>query len=175
MAVEKSYARLGLFIVIVLIVVLATTALFIQRLKGHPVIELVTYTREDVSGLDVSSPVRYRGVFVGRVTAVRVNPNGNLVEIDFEMFLDRLNAIGANVKRIEKISDISGVFPKARARIVSNPVSGEAYLLLDNPENPPPPMELGFKPNRTYVPSMPSTFTSIQDRLPAMFRNGAFL
>ena len=168
MAVEKSYARLGLFIVVVLVVVLATAVLFIQRLKSHQVIGMVTYTNEDVSGLDVSSPVRYRGVFVGSVTNVRVDPHGNIVEIDFELFVDRLNTIGANIKAIRRISDIEGVAPRLRARIVGNPVTGEAYLLLDIPKNPPPSIELGFKPNRTYVPSLPSTFASVQDRLPEL-------
>ena len=74
MAVERSYARLGLFLVVALVVVLATALLFIQRLRSQAVIEVVTYTTENVSGLDVSSPVRYRGVSVGRVTEVRVDP-----------------------------------------------------------------------------------------------------
>lgn len=170
MAVEKSFARLGLFIVVVLIVVLATTVLFIQRLKSHQVIRMVTYTIEDVSGLDVSSPVRFRGVFVGRVTDVRVDPRGaGVVEIDFEVFLDRLNTIGANVKAIRQITDIGAVFPRLRAKIVGNPVTGEAYLLLDRPQNPPQSaLELGFKPLLPYVPLMPSTFTTVRDRLPEL-------
>ena len=53
--------------VAVLLVVLATALLFIQRMRSREVIEMVTYTRDNVSGLDVSSPVRYRGVPVGRV------------------------------------------------------------------------------------------------------------
>lgn len=168
MATEKSYARLGLFLVVVLIVILATTLLFVQRMKKHAVIDLVTYTDEDVSGLEVSSPVRYRGVFVGRVTDVRVDPRGNVVEIDFEMYLDRLNTIGANVKEIRQITDLEGVAPKLRARIVGNPVSGQAYLLLDTPLNPPAPIQLGFTPRRTYVPSMPSTFAAVKDRMPEL-------
>ena len=72
MAVEKNYARLGFFLVVVLTLILATALLFIQRLRSREVLELVTYTIEDVSGLDVSSPVRYRGVSVGRVTDIRV-------------------------------------------------------------------------------------------------------
>ena len=68
MTVERSYARLGFFIVVTLVVALATAALFIQRWRTRAVIGLVTYTTENVSGLDVSSPVRYRGVSVGRVT-----------------------------------------------------------------------------------------------------------
>src|SRR5262245_49713913 len=111
MAVEKSYARLGLFLVVVLVVVLATALLFIQRLRSREVIGLVTYTTDNVSGLDVSSPVRYRGVSVGRVADVRVDPRGNIIEIDFELFLDRLNTIGASIKRIQQITDLGGMFP----------------------------------------------------------------
>ncbi len=81
MAVDKSYARLGFFLVVVLVVVLATTLLFVQRLRSREVIAMVTYTTENVSGLDVSSPVRYRGVTVGRVADVRVDPRATTVEI----------------------------------------------------------------------------------------------
>ena len=101
MAVEKSYARLGLFLVVALVVVLATAVFFIQRLRSREVIAAVTYTTENVSGLEVSSPVRYRGVSVGRVADVRVDPRSNSIEIDFEIFLDRLITIGDNVKRTQ--------------------------------------------------------------------------
>jgi len=170
MAVEKSYARLGFFIVVTLIVVLGTAALFIQRMRSREVIKMVTYTTENVSGLDVSSPVRLRGVPVGRITEIRVDPRGTTVEVGFELFLDRLNTVGLDVARIRRATDIDVgyVFPRTRARIMGNPVTGEAYLLLDTPQNPPPPMELSFKPNRPYVPSMPSSFSTMQDRLPAL-------
>jgi len=166
MAVEKSYARLGFFLVVALVVVLATALLFIQRFRRQAVIEVVTYIPEDVSGLDVSSPVRYRGVSVGRVTEVRVDPRETTIEVDFELFLDRLHTIGANVERIRRIADIGGVMPRLRARVVGNPVTGEAYLLLDVPKNPPPPIALGFKPERPYIASMPSSLATVQNRLP---------
>ncbi len=168
MAVERSYARLGIFIVIMLVVVLATAVLFIQRMRSRAVIALVTYTTENVSGLDVSSPVRYRGVPVGRVTDLSVDPRENTVEIDFEVFLDRLNTIGFNVSRIRKLAEIGGELPHLRAQIIGNPVTGDAYLLLDVPKNPPPGMALGFKPTRPYVPSIPSIRATVQDRLPAV-------
>ena len=168
MASEKSYASLGLFIVVTLIVVLVTAVFFIERLKNRASIAMVTYTRENVFGLDVSSSVRLRGVQVGRVTEIRVDPKGYMVEIDFEVFLDRLSTIGLDVKRIRRLTDVGGVFPKTRAHIMGNPITGEAYLLLDQPQNPPPPIELGFKPNRPYIPSMPSVFATAQDRLPAL-------
>ena len=168
MASEKSYASLGFFIVVTLIVVLVTAVFFIERLKNRASIGMVTYTRENVFGLDVSSSVRLRGVPVGRVTGIRVDPKGDMVEIDFEVFLDRLSTIGLDVKRIRTITDVAGVFPRTRAHIMGNPITGEAYLLLDQPQNPPPPIELGFKPSRPYIPSMPSVFATAQDRLPAL-------
>ena len=166
MAVEKSHARLGLFLVVVLVVVLATAVLFIQRVRSRSVITLVTYTTENVSGLDVSSPVRYRGVPLGRVTDLRVDPRGSVIEIDFELFLDRLNTIGANIELIRRTADIEGMFPNLRAQVVGNPVTGEAYLLLDAPANPPPPLALGFTPNRAYIPSMPTPLSAMRDRVP---------
>jgi ABC-type transporter Mla subunit MlaD len=168
MAVDKSYARLGLFLVVVLVVVLATALLFIQRWRSGAVIELVTYTNENVSGLEVSSPVRFRGVSIGRVSEVRVDPRDVIVEIDFEMFPDRLNTIGISAERIGQIRDLRGMFPNLRASMVSNPVTGEAYLLLDVPENPPAPMTLAFTPDRPYVPWVPTTLATVQDRLPAI-------
>jgi paraquat-inducible protein B len=168
MPVEKSYARLGLFILVTLVVVLVTAVFFIQRLKRRPAIGMVTFTTENVFGLDVSSPVRLRGVPVGRVTDIRVDPRGTIVQIDFEVFLDRLNTIGLDVRRLRTITDIGGVFPNLRAQLMGNPMTGAAYLLLDQPHNPPPPMELGFKPDRPYVPSVPSPFAMVEDRLPAL-------
>jgi len=166
MAVERSYARLGLFLVVALGVLVATALLFLQRARSRAVIEMVTYTRENVSGIDVSSPVRYRGVPLGRVTEVRVDPRSRTIEIDFEVFLDRLNTVGANVQRIRETADLEGMFTKLRAQVIGNPVTGEAYLLLDAPEEPPPPLVLGFKPDRAYIPSMPTTLSAIRDRVP---------
>jgi paraquat-inducible protein B len=168
MPAEKSYARLGLFVVVTLAVVLVTAVFFIQRLKSRAAIAMVTYTTENVFGLDVSSAVRLRGVPVGRVTGIRVDPQGSMVEIDFDLYVDRLNTIGVDVKRLRTIAGVASVAPHLRAELMGNPMTGEAYLLLDQPRNPPPPMELGFKPNRPYVPSVPSPFAMVQDRLPAL-------
>jgi paraquat-inducible protein B len=165
MAAEKSYARLGLFIIVAIAVILATGLFFVQRMKTRQVITMYTYVNENVTGLDISSPVRYRGVSVGRVSALRVDQFGDTIEIEFEVLHDRLEAIGSNVKRVQQMADLP-VFPNLRARLVSNPLTGEAYLLLDMPEAPPPPLTLAFTPKRPYVASMPSPMAVVRDRLP---------
>src|SRR6187549_3585214 len=128
MAIEKSYARLGLFLVIAIVVVLATGLLFIQRVRSREVIEMVTYTQENVAGLDISSPVRYRGVAVGRVSDLQVEPGGRT--IDFELFTDRLTTVGANVTNLQDLARSPMFFERLRAQVVGNPVTGEAYLFL---------------------------------------------
>ena len=131
MTVEKSYARLGLFVVVTLVVVLATAVFFIQRLRSRAAIAMVTYSREDVSGLDMSSPVRLRGVSVGRVTDLRVDPVGKMIEIDFEVFLDRLNTIGLDVKRIRKTVTVAIFGGRTSDHNRCASPSGEVYSSAD--------------------------------------------
>jgi paraquat-inducible protein B len=168
MGVERSYAGLGLFIAIALVVILGTAVLFIQRLRTRDTIAFVTYTAENVTGLDVSSPVRYLGVSVGRVTGIHVDPQAGTVEIDFEVFTDRLTQLGVNVGQVRSRIDIGGLSPNLRTQLMSNPVTGEAYLVIDKPKVPPPALALGFTPSRPYIPSMPSTITTVQNQLPAL-------
>jgi len=165
MPAEKSYARLGFFVVLTAAVAIATAVFFVQRVRSRATIKLVTYITENVSGLDISSPVRFRGVAIGRVSDIRIDPIGQTIAIYFEIFQDRLATIGGNVKRIRQMADLA-VFPQLRTRVVANPVTGDAYLLLDLPANPPPPVALGFTPDGPYVASMPSPLAVVADRLP---------
>ncbi len=168
MSVQRSYARLGVFIATALIVVLGTAVLFIQKVRTRDAIAFVTYTTENVTGLDVSSPVRYLGVPVGRVTGLRLDPRGAIVEIDFEVFTDRLTELGVSVSQVRKRIEIGGLSPNLRMLLMRNPVTGEAYLVVEKPEAPPPALELGFTPNRPYIPSMPSMMTTVQQQMPAL-------
>jgi paraquat-inducible protein B len=167
MPVERSYARLGLFLVVSLIVVFATALFFIQRFRTQEVLDLVSYTTGDVSGLNTGSVVRFRGVPIGRVEELRIDPRGTLIEVDFEVFLDRLTQVGSNVEGVRRQA-ASGLLSHLRAQVVGNPVTGDAYLLLDMPANPPPPIALTFTPTRVHVPFMPTAFQTAQDRLPAL-------
>jgi paraquat-inducible protein B len=164
---DKSYARLGLFIVVVGAVIVATGLFFVERLTTHRAISMVTYFTENVTGLDISSPVRYRGVSVGRVSNLRIDPVANMIEVDFQIFEDRLVGLGTNLKYVQEMAALP-VQPKLRARVVSNPISGEAYLLLDTLSNPPSPPSLPFTPSGHYVPSLPSAISGVQDRLPVV-------
>lgn len=50
--------------------------------EGH---YYVAYFDESVQGLGNDSPVKYRGVAIGRVTSISVAPDGNLIEVVFRI------------------------------------------------------------------------------------------
>ena len=76
MSQKPSYFRIGLFIVIALAILAAGLIAFGagQVLRERVYIE--TYVDATIQGVDVGSPVKYRGVQVGRVSAINFTFNG---------------------------------------------------------------------------------------------------
>ena len=81
MATQKTKFAVGLFVAMGLVLaILITTWLGMSRFlqKGQ---FYVTYFDESVQGLDVDSPVKYRGVFTGRVDSISVAPDSKLIKV----------------------------------------------------------------------------------------------
>jgi phospholipid/cholesterol/gamma-HCH transport system substrate-binding protein len=81
MASEKVKFTVGLFVAGGIAIALATMVLlgltgFLEKGQYY-----VTYFNESVQGLDVDSPVKYRGVSVGRVEGIDVAPDSKLIEV----------------------------------------------------------------------------------------------
>ncbi len=150
MASEVTRFKVGLFLVGGL--VLGTAALvwlgatrFLEKQALY-----VTYFSESVQGLAVGSAVKYRGVPLGRVTAIRVAPDGRLVEV--EMGLDP----GFRVR------------PGMRARLAAVGITGVAFVDIGFPEEEAPPPELPFSPPEHYIPSAPSFMGGLTRGLAAL-------
>lgn len=81
MPTEKAKLTVGLFVAGGIIIGLTViTWLGMSRFleKGS---NYVTYLNESVQGLDKDSPVKYRGVTIGRVDKIRVAPDSKLIEV----------------------------------------------------------------------------------------------
>jgi len=78
---RKVEFTVGVFVVCgICIGLLAVIWLGMSRFfeQGH---SYATYFNESVQGLDRDSPVKYRGVSIGRVQRIGVAPDGNLIEV----------------------------------------------------------------------------------------------
>ena len=103
----------------------------------------VAYFNESVQGLDVDSPVKYRGVHIGRVYSIGVAPDDRLIEV---------------VLKIE--NDIQGGEGTRNlyAKLKSVGITGLMFIELEHlpPGTPPPRIHFAFKPQYPVIPTQPS-------------------
>ena len=81
MASQKTKFMVGLFLaggigIAVIAFILLGMSRFLEKGNNY-----VTYFNESVQGLDVDSPVKYRGVPVGRVERIQVAPDSKLIKV----------------------------------------------------------------------------------------------
>ena len=81
MATQKTKFAVGMFVAMgitlaILVIIWLGMSRFLQKGRFY-----VTYFDESVQGLDVDSPVKYRGVFTGRVESIGVAPDSKLIKV----------------------------------------------------------------------------------------------
>ena len=153
MASQKTKFALGLFVTCGIgMVFLAVIWLGMSRYfkKGH---YYATYFNESVQGLDVDSPVKYRGVSVGRVERIVVAPDANLIQVVLKIEPDQ---------KLE-----NNIF----AQLKSVGITGSMFVELDRKKNGAPDLSppLSFPSEYPIVASKPSNISkmlhSIDDAL----------
>src|SRR4051812_25612440 len=86
METKVNYTVVGLFVIVlgtVFIILFFWLSTFRQEKVYHT---YMVYTQEDVTGLNIDSPVRYNGVPVGLVRSIQLDPrNLRLVRIELEI------------------------------------------------------------------------------------------
>ena len=145
MASQKTKFVVGLFLVCGIgIALLAFIWLGMSRYfeKGR---FYVTYFNESVQGLDKDSPVKYRGVSVGRVHSIVVAPDSKLVKV------------------VLKIETGMTLDTNMVAQLKSVGITGSVFIELDQkkpgePDRSPP---LGFPSEYPIVASKPSELGEI--------------
>lgn len=145
MASQKTKFVVGLFLLCGIgIALLAFIWLGMSRYfeKGR---FYVTYFNESVQGLDKDSPVKYRGVSVGRVHSISVAPDSKLVKV------------------VLKIETGMGLDTNMVAQLRSVGITGSVFIELDQkkrdePDRSPP---LSFPSEYPIVASKPSELGEI--------------
>jgi phospholipid/cholesterol/gamma-HCH transport system substrate-binding protein len=145
MASQKTKFAVGLFLasgisIAVISVIWLGTSRFLE--KGH---YYVTYFNESVQGLDKDSPVKYRGVPVGRVDRIEVAPDSKLIQVVMKM--DKEQALDRDIV----------------ARLKAVGITGSMFVELDRkqPDEPDLSPALSFPSEYPIVASKPSEIGQI--------------
>ena len=127
-----------------------------------------TYFRESVQGLSIGSSVKYRGVSLGDVTSIgltgAVYGGGMATDPTDPQFQQVLVRFRVDTSKLGRIPDVAeAVAAGLRTRLASQGLTGLAYIELDFVPNAAPPQTLPWQPAYEFIPSVPSTFSQVQD------------
>jgi len=170
MTQPTNYWKLGLFVVMGFILTLSAIALLGARALRKDVVRYVSYFDESVQGLEVGSPIKFRGVTIGTVGKIDVAPDHRMVEVSTDLGVVEMDRLGLSQAREwpqdKKAKRLLGMETDMRIHLASMGLTGVKFLELDFfavADNPPPP--LSFAPPDNYIPSAPSTMKSLEDAM----------
>ncbi|WP_437751774.1 MlaD family protein [Sorangium sp. So ce1389] len=168
MSSPTNYFKIGLFVLLGLAAAFATAVAFGANQVERQTLAYYTYFNESVQGLDVGSPVKYRGVTIGTVAAIEIAPDRRHVQVGAELDLESIRRLGLT----ETAPPGEGgpvrfsVPPELRTQLQSQGITGVKFLALDFfdlEDNPLP--QLPFETPANYIPAAPSLMKSLEDSI----------
>jgi len=128
---------------------------------------ITTYFDESVQGLEVGSPIKFRGVSVGSVHEISVASDLRHVRVTSLVYENVLRRLGlAEQNEPKNTGFLQGELKdrEVRIQLASTGITGVKFLQIDFFDTKRFPVEkLPFDPGPNYVPSTPSTLKSIEE------------
>ncbi len=164
MAAPTNHWKLGLFVVTAVITGLAVVVILGARSLQKELITYTTFFDESVQGLEIGSPVKFRGVIIGNVAAIEIAPDRRHVRVDADLIVEDITDMGLAVGKGK--DTVIRVPPDLRTQLVSMGITGVKFLQIDYfkiEDNPPP--ELPFPVPERYIPAATSVMKNIEDSI----------
>lgn len=161
MSTGTNHYKLGLFVIMGVALALLALVVLGARNWNQASVAYVSYFDESVQGLEVGSPVKFRGVSIGRVAAIDIAPDQRHVEVTSELTSQHLELGGT--ARGEGGAALLVAHPELRVQLAQTGITGVKFVLIDYfdaVENPPP--ELPFAVPANYIPAAPSTLAKLE-------------
>jgi ABC-type transporter Mla subunit MlaD len=157
--------KLGLFVIAGAVALVIAAVVLGIHLMAPATASYHTFFDESVQGLDVGSPVKYRGVRIGSVGKIGIAPDRRHVDV----------VLALGEKATAQLA-LDRSAPELRTQLVVTGLTGLKYVEIDyvDPKRYPPP-PLPFRVPKNYIPSRSSLFSDLaadlemlSRRLPAM-------
>jgi phospholipid/cholesterol/gamma-HCH transport system substrate-binding protein len=148
---SPRYVIVGVFMIAMIGVLFGIVYWFMTYQREASRVLYVTYLTEDVTGLDVGSTVRYRGVPVGRVSSISIDPG--------------------DVERTKVVVELAAVTPVKQdtvAEIATLGVTGVTFIQLTGGTRDAPALVRGPDQLLPVIPSRPSALQLVVTSLPAL-------
>ena len=163
MSAPTNQWKLGAFVVGSVVIGLAATLAISEQMLRKATVSYKSYFDEAVTGLETGSPVAYRGVKIGNVSAIDVAPDRRHVEITYTLGVAVLNRLGLAGDTVGKETQIT-MPPELRVQLASTGLTGTKYLQVDFFDTGgTPPEVLPFPVPENYIPATPSTMKNLED------------
>lgn len=162
-----NHFKVGLFVLLALAATLATAVAFGASASRRETLAYHTFFNESVQGLEIGSPVKYRGVTIGIVAAIEIAPDRRHVDVVAEIDVEDVQRLGLTEHDRRGDEAVRFVVPAdLRMQLQSQGITGVKFLALDffDPETNPPP-DLPFETPVNYIPAAPSLLKNLEDSI----------
>lgn len=164
MSAPTNHWKLGAFVVTSFALFVATLIFLGARSFQKETIEYKTYLDEAVTGLELGSPVKYRGVTVGNVSNVEVAPDRRHVAVTMTFPVQAMSHLGLTHKDGRKT--LISLPPDMRIQMGSTGLTGVKYLQMDFFDVALyPPQPLPFPVPENTIPAAPSAMKNLEDSI----------
>jgi paraquat-inducible protein B len=172
MSAPSNHWKLGLFVVVGIGLFVVVVAFLGSRSFQKETVTYSTYFDESVQGLDVGSPVKFRGVTIGNVSDIGIAADRRHVSVACDIVVSQLESLKlldtTPKKRVlllgRKAPATLAVPPDLRMQLGSAGITGVKYIAIDFfdvKDNPAP--DLPFPVPDNYIPAAPSTMKNLED------------
>lgn len=180
---KANFAKIGFFVLSGFALILIVIGIAGARVFNKQVVLAETYFTESVTGLDIGSPVKYRGVPVGTVSRIGFVSSEYGKQVGAERTLESANQILV-VMALDptKFTPLKNHNPTRfferrvkdgmRVKLAAAGVTGLSFLELDygrTDQKPVPPTPIIWQPNTPYIPSVPSTMFVFKQAMDDVF------
>jgi phospholipid/cholesterol/gamma-HCH transport system substrate-binding protein len=169
-----SYFKIGLFVISALVIVVAGIILLGVGTIFRKQVLVETYIEESVQGLDIGSPVKFRGVEVGKVEQITLTSVEYPTRRRYVLVRAGLYPAMFEYPLVEAPSPgfMAEVEKGLRVRLAAQGLTGIAYLEADylDPQRYPP-LPIDWQPSHPYIPSARSTITRLTESVDRILRN----
>jgi paraquat-inducible protein B len=159
MATGTNHYKLGLFVLLGLALTVTAVVTLGASNWNEASVRYVSYFDESVQGLELGSPVKFRGVSIGRVAVIGIAPDQRHVQVTSELTVTDLQRLSLGGPGESALS----VHPDLRAQIAQAGITGVKFILIDyfdGSEEPPAALPFAVPPN--FIPAAPSTLKGLE-------------